>query len=148
MSAASSRRWGSARALAERTPAGRNRYAEFLRAASILVVIVGHRPVITPWLSPDGIFPADHLLTRSQPGRWLTWVFQVIPVFFAVGGYASAPSWATQRDTPYGVRLVTRLRRLVLPALPLLCDISWIALVLPATGMVLTGALGPRREAT
>ena len=113
---------GSARAVAGQTPADRNRYVDFLRAVSILAVVIGHWLVITPWVSADGIFHGDHLLTRSEPARWLTWVFQVMPVFFAVGGYANAVSWdsATERGTPYGDWLVARLRRLVLPALPLL----------------------------
>ena len=112
---------GSARALAERTPADRNRYVDFLRAVSIMAVVIGHWLVITPWVS-EGVFHGDHLLTRSEPARWLTWVFQVMPVFFAVGGYANAASWdsASARGTPYGDWLVARLRRLVLPALPLL----------------------------
>jgi len=113
---------GSARTVAERTPADRNRYVDFLRALSILAVVFGHWLVITPWVSADGVFHADHLLTRSDLARWLTWLFQVMPVFFAVGGYANAVSWdsATKRGTPYGDWLVARLRRLVLPALPLL----------------------------
>jgi peptidoglycan/LPS O-acetylase OafA/YrhL len=113
---------GSARAASEQTPANRNRYVDFLRAVSILAVVVGHWLVITPWVSSDGVFHADHLLTRSDFAQWLTWVFQVMPVFFAVGGFANAVSWdsATKRGTAYGDWLVARLRRLVLPALPLL----------------------------
>jgi fucose 4-O-acetylase-like acetyltransferase len=108
--------------MAEQTPPGRNRYVDFLRAVSILAVVIGHWLVITPWVSGDGVFHGDHLLTRSHLARWLTWLFQVMPVFFAVGGYANAASWesAVDRDIPYGTWLVARLRRLVLPALPLL----------------------------
>lgn len=113
---------GSARAIAEKTLASRNRYVDFLRAVSILAVVIGHWLVITPWVSADGVFHADHLLTRSDLAQWLTWAFQVMPVFFAVGGFANAVSWdsAVKRGTPYGDWLVARLRRLVLPALPLL----------------------------
>lgn len=122
--------FGSARALARQTPADRNRYVDFLRAVSILAVVIGHWLVITPWVSADGVFHADHLLTRSVLAQWLTWAFQVMPVFFAVGGYANAVSWdsATKRGTPYGDWLVARLRRLVLPALPLLA--LWAAFAL------------------
>jgi hypothetical protein len=34
--------WSQARGLAERTPDTRNRYVDFLRAASIAVVVTGH----------------------------------------------------------------------------------------------------------
>ena len=130
---------GSARAVAERTPADRNRYVDFLRAVSILAVVLGHWLVITPWVSADGVFHGDHLLTRSEPARWLTWLFQVMPVFFAVGGYANAASWdgAVERGTPYGEWLAGRLRRLVLPALPLLALWAGIAVA------TWSGMMGP-----
>ena len=130
---------GSARAAALKTPADRNRYVDFLRAVSIMAVVIGHWLVITPWVSADGVFHGDHLLTRSVLAQWLTWIFQVMPVFFAVGGYANAVSWesATRRDTPYGDWLLARLRRLVLPALPLLA--LWAAFALATWA----GILGP-----
>lgn len=129
----------SARGLAEQTPPERNRYVDFLRAVSILAVVVGHWLVITPWVSGDGVFHGDHLLTRSQLARWLTWLFQVMPVFFAVGGYANAASWesAVGRGIPYGTWLVARLRRLVLPALPLLA--LWAAFAVATW----SGVMGP-----
>jgi fucose 4-O-acetylase-like acetyltransferase len=37
--------------MAEQTPPGRNRYVDFLRAVSILAVVIGHWLVITPWVS-------------------------------------------------------------------------------------------------
>lgn len=143
---------GSARAAAARTPADRNRYVDFLRAVSILAVVIGHWLVITPWVSADGVFHGDHLLTRSEPARWLTWIFQVMPVFFAVGGYANAVSWesASKRNTPYGDWLVARLRRLVMPALPLLAlwggfaVATWAGVISPTLVEVTSlGALSP-----
>ncbi len=143
---------GSARAAAARTPADRNRYVDFLRAVSIVAVVIGHWLVITPWVSADGVFHGDHLLTRSEPARWLTWIFQVMPVFFAVGGYANAVSWesASRRNTPYGDWLVARLRRLVMPALPLLAlwggfaVATWAGVMSPTLVEVTSlGALSP-----
>ena len=126
--------------MAEQTPPERNRYVDFLRAVSILAVVIGHWLVITPWVSGDGVFHADHLLTRSEPARWLTWLFQVMPVFFAVGGFANAVSWdsAVKRGTTYGDWLVARLRRLVLPALPLLA--LWAAFAIATW----SGLMGPQ----
>ena len=143
---------GSARAAAQQTPADRNRYVDFLRAVSIVAVVIGHWLVITPWVSADGVFHGDHLLTRSVLAQWLTWIFQVMPVFFAVGGYANAVSWdsATKRGTPYGDWLVARLRRLVLPALPLLAlwagfaIATWAGVMSPTLVEVTSlGALSP-----
>jgi len=117
-----------ARRLADATPESRNRYIDFLRAASILAVVLGHWLVITPWVDGSGVFHPDHLLTRSRTAQWLTWAFQVMPVFFAVGGYASAISWesATTKGTTYAKWLQTRLVRLIRPTAPLL--LTWIVI--------------------
>jgi O-antigen/teichoic acid export membrane protein len=60
---------------------------------------------------------------------WLTWIMQVIPIFFMVGGYASGISWcAVRRDgESYAAWLGRRLRRLVWPLLPLLA--VWVTIV-------------------
>ncbi len=140
-----------ARRLAEATPDSRNRYIDFLRAASIVAVVLGHWLVITPWVDGAGVFHPDHLLTRSKTAQWLTWAFQVMPVFFAVGGYANALSWesARARATPYASWLQARLVRLIRPTAPLL--LTWIVItaltpalfpsVLVETGSI--GALSP-----
>ena len=67
--------------------------------------------------------------TCSSLASWthpLTWVFQVMPVFFLVGGYANALSWrsARARDVPYAGWLRSRLRRLLVPVVPLL--LAWL----------------------
>ena len=42
----------------------------------------------------DDTFGRDNPLVLMPWTQWLTWFFQVVPVFFAVAGYASAVSWA------------------------------------------------------
>ncbi len=79
------RLWQAAKELAAATPAERNRYVDFLRAVSILAVITGHWLVATVYYV-DGSFTGGKL-TEVQPGtQWLTWIFQVMPIFFIVGG--------------------------------------------------------------
>lgn len=108
--------------LAERTPATRNRYVDALRAASILVVVFGHWLMAGPEIRPDGTLEIGHLVAASTLIQALTWVFQVMPVFFFVGGFANAAAWRSARsrgeDYPHWLR--TRLRRLAMPVLPLL----------------------------
>jgi hypothetical protein len=111
----------SIRHMAEDTPPERNRVVDLLRAASILVVVFGH------WLMAavtvdDGELVAGHLLVLADWTHPLTWVFQVMPVFFLVGGYANGLSWrsAQRREESYGSWLRSRLRRLTLPVVPLL----------------------------
>lgn len=45
----------------------------------------------------DGRFGNDYPLAVLPWTQWLTLVFQVVPVFFLVGGYASAASWTRWR---------------------------------------------------
>ena len=110
-----------AREMAEATPDSRNRVVDLVRVASILVVVFGH------WLMAaitfeDGEIVPGHLLELTDWTHPLTWVFQVMPLFFFVGGYANALSWrsARRRGERYGAWLRARLRRLALPVVPLL----------------------------
>ena len=123
--------WSRAADLAAQTPVERNRYVDFLRAVSILVVVVGHWLIATAYYV-DGTLTPGHLL-KSQPGtQWLTWVFQVMPIFFIVGGYSNAVSLesAARKGDEYAAWLAARLNRLVAPLLILLLAWSAIALVM------------------
>ena len=113
--------WLIAADLAAKTPPTRNRAADFLRAASILVVVCGHWIMAAPWVDAQGSH-IDHLLAISPWTQWLTWGLQVMPVFFFVGGFSNGITWeAARRDgVGYARWLDGRLRRLLLPMLPLL----------------------------
>jgi fucose 4-O-acetylase-like acetyltransferase len=107
--------------MAETTPPTRNRVVDLIRVVSILVVVFGH------WLMAaitfeDGQLQPGHLLELADWTHPLTWVFQVMPLFFFVGGYSNALSWRSARDRgeTYGSWLRDRLRRLALPVVPLL----------------------------
>jgi peptidoglycan/LPS O-acetylase OafA/YrhL len=113
--------WATARDLAGKTPAERNRYVDFLRAASILVVVIGHWLIATAWYV-DGELTPGHLLKSHPQYQWLTWIFQVMPIFFIVGGYSNAVSLesAARKRTGYAGWLVARLHRLVTPLIVLI----------------------------
>jgi hypothetical protein len=121
--------WSRAAELADRTPASRNRYVDFLRAMSMLVVVVAHWLAAAPYLDAAGVLVSAHILTAVPWTAWLTWLVQVMPIFFLVGGYANGISWrAAQRDRrSYAAWLEARLRRLVWPVLPLLG--VWVGIV-------------------
>lgn len=108
--------------LADRTPPERNRVVDLLRAAAIAVVVLGHWLMAAVYVDPSGSLRRGDLLDLAAWTHPLTWVLQVMPVFFLVGGYANALSWrsARRRAEPYGAWLRARLRRLVLPVLPLM----------------------------
>lgn len=91
--------WSRAAELADRTPTSRNRYVDFLRAASMLVVTVGHWLAAAPYLDATDTLTASHVLAVVPWTSWLTWILQVMPIFFMVGGYANGISWrAARRD--------------------------------------------------
>ncbi len=107
-----------------RTPPTRNRYVDFLRVLALLVVVVGH------WLMAAVVIRDGELVIGPphSPGwaKMITWAFQVMPIFFVVGGFANSASWrsARRRGTTYAAWLRERARRLVLPALVLVA--VWI----------------------
>jgi len=123
--------WARTLEMAEATPPERNRYVDFLRAVSILMVITGHWLVAAPWFQ-DGAFIAGDLLELRPKTQWLTWLFQVMPIFFIVGGYANGVSLesAKRRDIGYAGWLATRLHRLVTPLLALLIGWALLAMML------------------
>lgn len=111
----------TARGMAEATPQTRNRVVDLVRVSSILVVVFGHWLMAAITFENGEIVPG-HLLELADWTHPLTWIFQVMPLFFFVGGYSNALSWrAARRDgAPYGSWLRARLRRLALPVVPLL----------------------------
>ena len=64
----------------------RNRWVDFLRAVSILAVVCGHWLMAGLYVDEAGTLQRGDLLSVSTWAHWLTWVFQVMPVFFLVGG--------------------------------------------------------------
>jgi hypothetical protein len=112
--------WARASEVAAQTPADRNRYVDLLRALSISAVVMGHWIIAAPAFM-GGIASMDHLLQIQPSAQWLTWLFQVMPVFFFVGGYSNGVSWdgAQAKGLRYSFWLESRLRRLLGPAIPL-----------------------------
>ena len=120
--------WRRALWYADRTPEARNRYVDFLRALSILAVVLGHWLISAPYF--EGGSPAySHLLDLAPWSRWLTWLFQVMPVFFFVGGFSNGVSWqsALRKELSYREWFDSRTRRLIGPVLPLL--LAWGVMV-------------------
>ena len=77
--------------LVDATPPERDRTIDFLRAASILAVVCGHWLVAAIQRGPHGIEVGNVL--SDVPGlRPVTWVFQVMGVFFVVGGFSTRRS--------------------------------------------------------
>lgn len=124
--------WREARARASETPPERNRYVDFLRAVSITVVVLGHWLMAAPTVESGVAFTLSDMLHVAPWTQWLTWIFQVMPLFFVVGGYANAASWvsARRRGLGYAAWVSRRLHRLVRPLVPFLavwCGLAFVA---------------------
>lgn len=78
--------------MADTTPT-RELSADLYRVIAVMFVVIGHW-LVSAVTYHDGRFGNDYPLEVMPWTRWLTLVFQVVPVFFLVGGYASAASWS------------------------------------------------------
>ncbi len=102
------------REVAAATPASRDRLVDFLRVASILVVVVGH------WLMATVVRDGNEFAGQNALAsmRWLapvTWVLQVMPVFFVVGGFANHRALRRRGPGELGTFLARRADRLLRP---------------------------------
>ncbi|MET0766017.1 MAG: acyltransferase [Aeromicrobium sp.] len=118
-------------------PADRNVVIDVLRAGALLCVVVGH------WLM-QGVFidgaGDPHRLGLLGLAPWshpLTWVMQVMPIFFLAGGYANGVSWrrARRRRITYGTWLHRRTRRLAWPLIPLVALWSAVTVLAEPLGL-------------
>ncbi|SFW92346.1 acyltransferase family protein [Amycolatopsis australiensis] len=94
----------------------RDRFLDVVRAGAILAVIAQH------WVMPVLSYSDGHLATGNAlatPGWWVvTWLSQVMPLVFFAGGAANLISFR-RAESPQRW-LGARLKRLMLPVLPLL----------------------------
>ncbi|ELS58008.1 acyltransferase family protein [Streptomyces viridochromogenes] len=124
------------RELAKRTPPQRERYVDLLRALAILIVVLGHWMVIVVTGGPSG--PNGFSALEVLPwGRPITWLVQVMPVFFMVGGFANAASLTshTGRGGDIADWLLDRSARLVRPTTALLVTLAAAALIVRLAGV-------------
>lgn len=118
---------GSPSPLAPAPDAGlgtRDRVLDAVRAAALVVVVMGHS---LQWDTSTG---SPTAVLEQRPGLvWVTWVAQVLPLFFAAGAVTNAISW--RRDPDVGAYLRRRLVRLSTPGL--VYATLWTVLLLPLT---------------
>ncbi|GIJ80597.1 Acyltransferase family protein [Micromonospora phaseoli] len=122
--------------LAARTPAGRERYLDLLRALAIVLVILGHWTIAVVYYDEHGR-PDGHSALTAIPWAYpLTWAVQVMPVFFLVGGYANAASLATHRGRGGDAAgwLLGRSARLLRPTTALILVLAAGALIARLAG--------------
>jgi hypothetical protein len=106
------------------TPATRDRAIDVIRIVSLVGVVVGHTLMATSTLR-DGVFIWSNLLTASPVFQALTWVFQIMPLFFFAGVAACIDSWIP--GASWGNWLMRRCSRLYRPVFYYLA-FWWVAL--------------------
>ena len=94
------------------TPATRDRAVDVIRIAALVVVMFGHCALLLATVDSGGLH-IGNLLGELPAIAPITWVVQVMPLFFLAGGAAGAYSW--HAGTPWGTWLFTRAQRLCRP---------------------------------
>ena len=122
--------------IAAHTPPDRDRYIDLLRVSAILLVVLGH------WLA--GVVRVDgtevtvtRLIGEVPETQPATWLFQVMPLFFLVGGAVNARSWSRARAAgePWPTWVQRRARRLLGPLVALLAVWAPVTVALHAAGL-------------
>ncbi len=113
--------------------AKRDHYVDFLRAFSLVIVVIWHWVFTILELTADTVSPTNPIgFTR---GMWaITWVLQVMPVFFFVGGYTHRLAFDNYEKGTSRRFLKRRSKRLLVPSLSLVA--IWVGL-----GFILSAAL-------
>ncbi|WP_084830128.1 acyltransferase family protein [Demequina rhizosphaerae] len=100
------------------TPSTRDRYVDLLRVGSLLGVVLGHFGMAAVVLDHGtGTVDIGNVLEAAAWTRPLTLVFQVMPLFFVVGGFAHATAWRSlrARGGGYADFVQARIGRLLMP---------------------------------
>jgi surface polysaccharide O-acyltransferase-like enzyme len=96
----------------DETVGERDRAVDVARLGALVVVMFGHCALLLATINADGL-QIGNLLGEIPAITPLTWIAQVMPLFFLAGGAAGAYGW--RPGTPWGTWLVTRAQRLCRP---------------------------------
>ena len=122
--------------LAAATPDTRDRYVDLLRVTSLGVVVVGHWLMAVVLVGRDGAVSATNVLTIVPSLQPATWLLQVMPVFFFVGGFSHAVALASlrRRGAGYVEFVRSRAERLIRPTAVFIGVWLALALAIEVTG--------------
>lgn len=95
-------------------PGSRDLALDVVRAWSLLVVVFGHFLMLILLWDADGVPASANTLTSGDPWPFVTWLLQVMPLFFIAGGAVNSRSLERASGT-YNQWLWQRTRRLMRP---------------------------------
>lgn len=113
----------------------RDEFIDFVRAFSLMVVVLWHWTFSIIYWDSDGPHATNPIAFTN--GLWiLTWFFQVMPLFFYVGGFAHRRVWWKIKSHGGGYRefVGSRFKRLAIPALTMIGLWTVIGIVLVMFG--------------
>lgn len=104
------------------TAARRDPAIDLIRFACLIVVVVLHSLMSAAVLGPDGALEPTVALSGTTGFAAASWLFQVMPLFFVIGGCAGILGWrrTRARGGTWADYLRARLRRLVVPVIVLI----------------------------
>lgn len=111
-SATSATSGADTRAVTPTTTPTRDRAVDVARLGALVVVMFGHCALLLATIDSSGL-RVGNLLGELPVITPLTWLAQVMPLFFLAGGAAGAYGWRS--GTPWGTWLLTRAQRLCRP---------------------------------
>jgi len=114
----------------------RNLAVDFYRVSGVILIVLGH------WLAGsvtyrDGSYGRQNPLMDQPWTQWLTWIFQAVPIFFLVAGYAAAVSWGHRRASDEMSRQTWvrhRLARVLGPSAVYVAVVSAVVVASEAAG--------------
>jgi fucose 4-O-acetylase-like acetyltransferase len=117
---------------------------DLTRVFCVLMVVAIHLLMIGVGFDGSGAIEATRPLEAQPWFAYATWVGQIMPLFFVVGGFASLTAWrsATRKGRTAADYIRTRVLRLARPALPL-----FVFYAVVITGVTMAG-IAPELVAT
>ncbi|WP_183086107.1 acyltransferase family protein [Mycetocola tolaasinivorans] len=114
----------------------RDRSVDLVRAILLIVVVGLHSIMAGVGVGAGGIVMENAL--DNLPGfAPVSWFVQVMPLFFVLGGFSSFTQWTRMRERGHSPAdyVVTRLHRLLLPAVAVIGTVAAALLVMTIIGV-------------
>jgi peptidoglycan/LPS O-acetylase OafA/YrhL len=114
----------------------RDSAVDVARAACLAVVVLLHAMMVGV-SSPGGVPLIENAMDSWSGFAAATWLVQVMPLFFVLGGFSSFTQWSglRSRGVTAAEYVALRLRRLLIPTLVAIAATAAVLLSLPSLGV-------------
>ena len=127
---------------------GRDLALDVVRSWALLVVVVGHFLMLIVFWAPGNVAQTSNTLASGAAWPWVTWLMQIMPLFFIAGGAVNKTSWENF-SAGYAQWLWGRVSRLMRPTVVFLGfmvvfgTVATLALPASFTDPLMGGITGP-----